>query len=584
MKITASLTTRVFLACASLVTLALALGVGYLYWRTSRDAATESRSAITESAAIVGEYQASLTDSLSRTARLVADLPKLKAAVETADPPTVQPLADDYRQELGADLLIISGRLGQALARSGTSADARPDTDEASTRQYTTFVPGDGTLLQLFSVPIVLDGTPPDVLGRLTVGYRLDERRAQQLKRLTGTDIAFLTGRHVVAASLSGITDADVPATLEAATIVPLTLGQEDFLGLATPLAAAAGEPGAPTVLVLQSQTAQQQLLATIRRGLAVALVVSVLLAALLSYIVARTMTRPINAVTAAMRDIAATGDLTRKVSITDGTWQDEDAQLLATTFNTLTESIARFQREATQRERLSSLGRLSTVIAHEIRNPLMIIRAALRSLRHPDSARAERDDAIADIDEETNRLNHIVSDVLDFAKPLHFERHAIDLNAICRASVDAAFVDATDTHVALELDRSLPPIVTDAERLRTALVNILTNARQAVHATTGASASPVDLAHPDVRLATRHDTNGAEITIEDRGVGISPEDMTHIFDPYYTTRRAGTGLGLPIAKNIIEGLGGSIDVSSTRGAGTALRIWLPTATPDTQG
>ena len=63
------------------------------------------------------------------------------------------------------------------------------------------------------------------------------------------------------------------------------------------------------------------------------------------------------------------------------------DANLLATTFNTLTESIARFQREATQRERLSSLGRLSTVIAHEIRNPLMIIRAALRSLRHPDAA-----------------------------------------------------------------------------------------------------------------------------------------------------------------------------------------------------
>ena len=295
-------------------------------------------------------------------------------------------------------------------------------------------------------------------------------------------------------------------------------------------------------------------------------------------------MTRPISALTTAMRDMATTGDLTRKVAVDDGSWQDADAVLLATTFNTLTESIARFQREATQRERLSSLGRLSTVIAHEIRNPLMIIRAALRSLRHPDAALTERADAIADIDEETNRLNRIVSDVLDFAKPLHFERHAIDLNALCRSSVDAAFVDAADTHVSLELDRSLPPILTDAERLRTALVNILTNARQAVHATTSSRTTAVGLVEPDVRVATRLDSNGAEITIEDRGVGISPEDMTHIFDPYYTTRRAGTGLGLPIAKNIIEGLGGSIDVASTRGAGTALRIWLPTATPDTQG
>ena len=93
-------------------------------------------------------------------------------------------------------------------------------------------------------------------------------------------------------------------------------------------------------------------------------------------------MTRPLAAVTDAMRDVAATGDLTRKVPVRSRAWDDEDARLLASAFNTLTESIARFQREAAQRERLSSLGRLSTVIAHEIRNPLMIIRASLSSLR----------------------------------------------------------------------------------------------------------------------------------------------------------------------------------------------------------
>jgi two-component system NtrC family sensor kinase len=65
-------------------------------------------------------------------------------------------------------------------------------------------------------------------------------------------------------------------------------------------------------------------------------------------------------------------------------------------------------------------------------------------------------------------------------------------------------------------------------------------------------------------------------IAIQDRGIGISPDDMTHIFDPYFTTRRAGTGLGLPISKNIIEGLGGTIAVSSRRGEGTEIRIDLP--------
>ena len=103
------------------------------------------------------------------------------------------------------------------------------------------------------------------------------------------------------------------------------------------------------------------------------------LLATLLSYAVARTVTRPLGAITATMREMAATGDLTRKIALRRAAWDDEDARLLARTFNTLTDSIARFQREAAQRERLSSLGRLSTVIAHEIRNPLMIIKAALR-------------------------------------------------------------------------------------------------------------------------------------------------------------------------------------------------------------
>src|SRR4029079_9737550 len=111
--------------------------------------------------------------------------------------------------------------------------------------------------------------------------------------------------------------------------------------------------------------------------------VFAVFLATVLSFAVARTITRPLAAITGVMREVAATGDLTRKIVLGRGQrWNDEDARLLATTFNTLTDSIARVQREMSHKERLSSLGRLSTVIAHEVRNPLMIIKAALHTLR----------------------------------------------------------------------------------------------------------------------------------------------------------------------------------------------------------
>jgi signal transduction histidine kinase len=293
-------------------------------------------------------------------------------------------------------------------------------------------------------------------------------------------------------------------------------------------------------------------------------------------------MTRPLAAITTAMREVAATGDLTHKVALKSRAWDDEDARLLASTFNTLTESIARFQREAVQKERLSSLGRLSTVIAHEIRNPLMIIRASLSILRRDRVTSSELREAVSDIDEETMRLNRIVTEVLDFARPIRFELAEADLNQICRASAEAAWTGDPSSAVTFDLDSAMPPVVTDAERLRTVLVNVLTNARHAVRAVARADtgtegrATIVTVDERGVHVQTRATNGRVVIAIQDRGIGIAPEDLAHIFDPYFTTRRAGTGLGLPIAKNIVEGLGGTIAVSSRRGEGTEIRVDLP--------
>src|SRR5207247_11011954 len=166
--------------------------------------------------------------------------------------------------------------------------------------------------------------------------------------------------------------------------------------------------------------------------------VVAVPRATLLRFAVARTITRPLAGITDVMREVAATGDLTRKITLGEGRlWRDEDAQLLATTFNTLTESVARFQREISQRERLLSLGRLSTVIAHEVRNPLMIIKGSLHALGRPDASAASVREAIADIDEEVARLNRVVNEVLDFARPIRFALAPADLTALCRASAE---------------------------------------------------------------------------------------------------------------------------------------------------
>jgi signal transduction histidine kinase len=358
-----------------------------------------------------------------------------------------------------------------------------------------------------------------------------------------------------------------------------------------------------PVALILRSRTEQLQSLDAIHTGLALTAVLAVALATLLSFTVARTIAQPLAAITAVMHEVTATGDLTRKIALRHGNrWDDDDARLLATTFNTLTDSIARFQREVSQKERLSSLGRLSTVIAHEVRNPLMIIKTALHSLRQPDAGPDAVREAAADIDGEVARLNRLVNEVLDFARPIRFELSPVSVNTLCRESAAAAIASGPGTEIACELDPALGALTTDPERLRIALINLLVNARNAVNGNGAGSNEPsrhqtdvgrvvppspqasVDRRRagtgatdaPLVSLTTAAAADRIRITVADRGPGIGSADLAHIFDPYFTTKRGGTGLGLPIAKNIVEGLGGTIAVASTPGAGTRFVIEFP--------
>jgi signal transduction histidine kinase len=584
-RLTSTLSNRIFIASTVLATLSLGFAFYFVNARATAEAEAELRRGLTESATLVDQRRQSLTETLTTMARLVADLPKLKAAVETGDAPTVQPLADEYRSTIAADVLLLTDPLGAVLAVSGHDARSIPiDAGlSASFDESSLFVPQPRGLLQVVSVPILLGLDPPETLGRLFVGFFMDDALATRFKQDTGSEVAFANGQAVLASSLPHESAPALSRITSSTGIASVTIGGEEFLALVRPMrsgpAAGAGA-SAPVALVLRSRTRRLEFLNTIRAGLVGALIVTVLLATLLSYLVARTMTRPLAAVTSAMRDVAATGDLTRRVAVRSRAWDDEDARLLAGAFNTLTESIARFQRQAAQKERLSSLGRMSTVIAHEVRNPLMIIRASLSTLRGGRASAGEMREAVADIDEETTRLNRIVTEVLDFARPVRFDMAEADVNDICRASAAAAWAGEAAPAVRLELDPALPAIVTDSERLRTALVNILTNARHAAEAG-AAGGAPVPPGALPVVVRTRRRGDRVAVIIQDRGSGMTAEQMAHIFDPYFTTRRTGTGLGLPISKNIVEGLGGSIAVTSRHGEGTEVRIDLPLTAPE---
>lgn len=370
MRPAASLTNRVFLACTLLAVLSLGFAFYFVNTGVATEAEADLRRGLAEAGTLVDEHRATLTDTFTRMARLVADLPKLKAAMATNDPPTVQPLAEEYRQQVNADLLVLTDPKGRVLGDSGTDASSLPALvrDAPPDGEFSMFWPHERGVLQTVSVPVLVGGELPEILGRLTIGFFLDDRLAQQFKGLTGSEIAFGAEGHILASTLPLEARPQLAAVMSSTDVASVNIGQEEFLALAQPMVPSIS---GPVALILRSRTQRLRPLNTIRTGLAGVLVVTVLLATIFSYAVARTMTRPLAAITTAMRDVADTGDLTRKVTLRSRRWDDEDARVLASTFNTLTESIARFQRDAAQKERLSSLGRLSTVIAHEIRNPL---------------------------------------------------------------------------------------------------------------------------------------------------------------------------------------------------------------------
>ncbi len=216
--------------------------------------------------------------------------------------------------------------------------------------------------------------------------------------------------------------------------------------------------------------------------------------------------------------------------------------------------------------ERLASLGRLAAGIAHEIRNPLSSIKgfATILAGRFQDDDRSKR---IAEVMvQEVERLNRVVTELLDYAKPTELHMETVACSEIINQTVELLAGTAEERGVEIEF-RVLPAdmeLVLDADRFSRALLNLCLNALQSM-ARGGI-----------LRIAAERRDGWGHLSVTDSGTGIAPEDLPHVFDPYFTTKPDGVGLGLANVHKIIEAHQGQIEVSSTLGIGTTFEMLLP--------
>jgi signal transduction histidine kinase len=221
--------------------------------------------------------------------------------------------------------------------------------------------------------------------------------------------------------------------------------------------------------------------------------------------------------------------------------------------------------RESLMRaETLSTMGRMAAGLAHEIRNPLFIIRSAAEKLRDAEPAHAA--DIESYIIEEVDRLNGTLTDYLLFAKDEPGRVAAFDCAKTLARSVRNVreSIEGSGVEIVTDFRIARAPCTGEEKRLQQAFLNIILNARQAIE---GGGRVRVSLSSSGRRYVVR---------VEDTGAGIAEKDLSRIFDPFFTTKTHGSGLGLAITKTVIEDHGGTIDVRSVAGRGTEVTVTLP--------
>jgi signal transduction histidine kinase len=228
---------------------------------------------------------------------------------------------------------------------------------------------------------------------------------------------------------------------------------------------------------------------------------------------------------------------------------------------------LEQMQRELGTKKQLAAVGELAAAIAHEVRNPLAIIVNAAAGLRRTTLQIDDRNTLLGILDEETARLNRLVTDLLRFARPVIIKRASVSISELAKR-VEGRLEDNQVLELEIPEDPLLRVVQADASLLRLVFDNLVSNAFQAM---------------PEggtVRIIVTKDESVDEpfvrIDIVDHGQGMEEQVRVRAIDPFYTTRPSGTGLGLPIVQRIVEAHGGRINIDSAPGHGTTVSLYLP--------
>lgn len=264
--------------------------------------------------------------------------------------------------------------------------------------------------------------------------------------------------------------------------------------------------------------------------------------------------------------------DVTHQVALEEELWNYSTR--LEKLVQEKTDEILQLERKRFHLEKMAAIGQMAATLVHEIRSPMSSIKMALALFQKKKDTFAGQERRVMELaEQECQRIETMLKEILDFAKPQEIRLVAQDIHIVLDQAVERVkpILQRKKIQLQKEWDSRMPLVLVDAERLLQVMVNLLQNAMDAIMHEKG-----------EIQLTTHYNEKqgSCQIEVRDNGIGIPQQDLAKVFDPFFTKKPGGTGLGLSVVQKIIETHKGRIQIESTIGKGTLVRVELPVESP----
>ena len=569
-----SLLTKIMLSTSVAITVLFAL-TGEIVLRNI----TNSMSASLE-AEVQGSFDAyaslwkSRTEMLAKVSRVVASMSDVRAAFGTRDRATISDTAGELwgRISDSAGIFIVTDPPGRVIASlGGTVPGLGKDLDLVSEaavhfpQQSSGFFLQAGELYHISVTPVYVQSTGGRdlLLNVLVAGFRVDAVVAQQLKAATNSEFLFLAPPGVIASTLNPRATAAVVQDLSRKKAhEKVSDGVVEYASFDNPLLDVSGKP-VGRLCILRSFEDGRRRIASLYTNIVVLWLVAVAVGLVLTYLLARRIVEPVERLDRAAAEVAR-----QNYAIEVAVDSEDEMGRLARTFNTMCASIRQAREELIRHERISTIGRLSGSIVHDLRNPLAAIYGGAEMLVDVDLPPAHVKRLAGNIYRASRRIQELLQDLLNVSRGKNAAPEICRLREVAAAACEALGPAAEQQGVSIALEiRPEIEVPLERSRMERAFSNLIGNALEAMP--NGGA----------VRISAEVRDGSVVVHVEDNGPGIAPEIRPQLFQPFVSAgKRNGLGLGLALSRQTVLDHGGDMWVESERGHGARFSIRLPGA------